>query len=55
VADPNLQKRRGPGHPDPEIKRRPGINFFWPFGPFGVEIKEEPGPPGPSPGSATVK
>ena len=41
MADPNLKKRRGPGHADPEIRRRPGlIFFFWLFGPFGVEIKE---------------
>ena len=29
MADPNLQKRRGPGHPDPEIRRRAGIQFFF--------------------------
>ena len=30
-------------------------NFFPPFGPqFGLKIRGEPGPPGPSPGSATA-
>ena len=56
VADPDLQIRRGGGgHPDPEIRGSPvSKNFFRPFGrPFGRKIRG-PGPPGPSPGSATA-
>ena len=59
VPDPGLETRRGGGHPDPEIRggggREPGLqNFFRPFGlRFGLKIRGEPAPPGPSPGSAT--
>jgi len=30
VANPDLQRRRGPGHPDPEIRGGPGLKkkFF---------------------------
>ena len=49
VADPDLQIRGGGGgggsHPDPEI--RGAVSHF------GREIRGGPGPPGPSPGSAT--
>ena len=43
VADPDLQIRGRPGHPDPEI--RGGLvtkkTFFWPLGPqFGLKIRE---------------
>ena len=38
LADPHLETREGPGHPDPEI-RGGGSQFFWPFGPqFGLQI-----------------
>ena len=43
-----------PGHPDPEIGGgdRPQKKFFPLFGPhFGLKIRGDPGPPGPSPGS----
>ena len=35
---------RGPGHPDPDIRRGPGLkkkkNFFWPIGPqFRLKVK----------------
>ena len=47
----------GVGHPETEIReagRRSPKNFFRPFGPqFGLKIRGAPGPPGPSPGSAT--
>ena len=46
----------GGGHPDPEIRKGPGLqkNFLRPFEPhFGRKIRGEPGFPGPSPGSAT--
>ena len=60
VPDPDLEigGRGGGGgvHPDPELRvggSRLQI-FFWLFGPqFGLRIRV-PGPPGPSPGSATV-
>ena len=36
-------------------QRKKKKNFFRPFGPqFGLKIMGYPGPPGPSPGSATV-
>ena len=40
VADPDLQIRRGPGHPDPEIRRGGCLqnNFFRPFGPQSGQI-----------------
>ena len=61
MANPDLQIREGPGHPDPEIMGRGGggggkrgaclqKKFFQPFGPqFGLTIKGGGGPPGPSP------
>ena len=56
VADPDLQIRGRPGHPDPEITgegRGVKKEFFRPFGPqFGLKIGGA-GPPGPTPGSAT--
>ena len=55
VADPDLQIRRAPSHPDSEIREGGGVskNIFQPFGPhFGVKIRGG-GPPGLSPGSAT--
>ena len=55
VADPDLKIRglgggggRG-GHPDPEIRGRPGHKkiFFRPFGPqFGLKLRGSPPPPG---------
>ena len=48
MADPDLQIREGPGHPDPEIRGRSKKQFFSPFGSqFGLTIG------GPSPASAT--
>ena len=56
VADPDIQIRRrvgggrgGGGHPDPEIRGRPGLkkNFFRPFRPqFGQKMRwrAAPGP-----------
>ena len=60
VADPDLQIREGGGggHPDPEIRGAPASKkiFFRPFGPhFGLKIRGEGGPPGPSSGSATAR
>ena len=60
MANPDLQIREGPSHPDPEIMGRGGgggergtclqKKFFRPFGPqFGLTIKRGGGPPGPSP------
>ena len=54
-----------PGHPDPEIRRGPGLKkkkfFFGPIGPqFRLKVRrgggggEKPGTPGPSPESATA-
>ena len=49
--------------PDPDLEKREGREggsgqkkfFFRPFGPqFGLNIRRRAGPPGPSPGSATV-
>jgi len=57
VADPDLQIRGGPSHPDPEIGGGGGIQkkLFWPFGPqFGLKTRGGPGPPGTSPRSATA-
>ena len=65
MANPDLQIREGPGHPDPEIMGRGGWGkrgaclqkkFFRPFGPqFGLTIKGGRAPrPLPSPGSATA-
>ena len=67
MANPDLQIREGPGHPDPEIMGRGGggggkrgaylqKKFFRPFGPqFGLTIKWGRAPrPLPSPGSATA-
>ena len=48
VADPDLQKRRRPNHPDPEISGGWGVSkiFFRPFWPhFGLKVGG--GPPGP--------
>ena len=56
MADPGLQIKGGPGFPYPEIRGEAGLKiFFWggPFRPqFGLKIRG-PGPPGPSPTSAT--
>ena len=57
VADPDFQIRGGGGdHPDPEI--RGGLaskkHVFRPFGPHFDLIIRGPGPPGPSPESATA-
>ena len=67
MANPDLQIREGPGHPDPEIMGRGGggggkggagtpKKIFWAFGPqFGLTIKGGRAPrPLPSPGSATA-
>ena len=57
MAAPTFRWRgEGGGHPDPEIRRGPGLqkNFLRPFVPhFGRKIRGEPGFPGPSPRSAT--
>ena len=54
VADPDLQIKGGPGFPCPEIRGEAGLQiFFRPLRPqFGLKIRG-PGPPGPSPTSAT--
>ena len=53
MADPDLQIRERPAHPDPEITGEGrGIkkNFFRPFGPqFGLKIRGGAGPPRPPP------
>ena len=65
MANPDLQIREGPGHPDPEIMGREGgagrgvpvsqKNFFGPSPQFGLTIKGGRAPrPLPSPGSATA-
>ena len=60
VPDPDLEMRGGGGGPVIQTLRKggPGLEkkFFRHFGPhFGGKIRGDPGPPGPSPGSATVK
>ena len=55
---------RGPGHPDPEIRRGPGLKKKnWEGGAHGGSVSskskeegggEKPGTPDPSPGSATA-
>ena len=60
VADPDLQIRGEPGHPDPEITggERSQKKLFQPFGPqFGLTIRGGGGgwSGGPSPGSITAK
>lgn len=58
VADPDLQIRRGPDHPDPGIRWRCAFknNFSRPFGSlFCLKIRWGPGPLGPSHRSATEK
>ena len=60
VADPDLQIRGEPGHPDPEITgggKRSQKKLFQPFGPqFGLTIRGGGGwGGGPSPGSITAK
>ena len=56
MADPDLQIREGPGHPDHEIRRGGGgcpKKFFQSFvQQFSVTIRGGGGP-GPSPGSTT--
>ena len=48
VADPDFEMRGEGGGRSPR-------KIFWPFGPqFGLKIRGELGPPGPSPGSVTV-
>ena len=60
VADTDLQIRGGGGrggHPDFEIREARSQNFcfFRPFGTrFGLKMRGDPAPPGPSPGSATA-
>ena len=58
MADPDLQIRGGRGHPDPEIRRRPGLKkkkFFRPFGPpFGLKIRRGAGPRAPPLGPLLV-
>ena len=57
VADPDLQIRGRPGHPDPKIRGGSGNkkDFFWPLGPqFGLKIRGMGRSPGSSPGSATA-
>ena len=54
VADPDLQIREGPGHPDPGIRgggRQSPIKDFWPLGPqFSPTIRVgDTGPPRPLP------
>ena len=53
VADPDLQIREGPGHPDPEIRGGGGQSpqkIFWPFGPqFSPTIRGGTRPPPPAP------
>jgi len=47
----------GGGHPDPQIRRGAGLpqKIFGPSGlRLGPKIRGSPGPPGPTPGSATV-
>ena len=50
VADPDLQIRgSGGGHPDPEIRGRPGLIKKF-FGPSGLSLViRAGGPPGPLP------
>ena len=49
MPDPDPEKRGGGG-----VGGRSPKKFFWPFGPqFGLKIRVEGGPPGPSPGSTT--
>ena len=57
MADPDLQIRERPGHPDPEIGGDPVSKFFFrPFRPqFGLKIRGGGGAPGSSPGSANEK
>ena len=56
MPDPDLQIGGGGSHPDPEMRGRAvSKKNVQPFRPqFGLKIKEGAGPPGPSPGSATV-
>ena len=54
VADPDLQIREGPGHPDPGIRgggRQSPRKNFWPLGPqFSPTIRVgDTGPPRPLP------
>ena len=57
AVDIHLQIKRGPGHPDHDIRGEGGQfkkTFFRPFEPrFGLKIWRAQPPPGPSPGSAT--
>ena len=59
-GEPDLPIREGPGHPDTEISGEGGRgqvskkNFAALQASNGLKIKGGPGPPGPSPGSATV-
>ena len=56
MPDPDLEMGGGGGHLVSSIKGRAGLlkTIFRPFGPqFGPKIRGGPGPPGPSPGSAT--
>ena len=62
TGNPDLQIREGPGHPDPEISGEVGVGVGASLkkkfcGPSGLKWSKNtggPGPPGPSPGSATV-
>ena len=62
MVDPDLNlqpsDKAGAGHPDPKIRGwgrgAASKKIVRSFGPhFGLKIKGRPGPPGPSPGSAT--
>ena len=53
MADPDLQIKGGGGggHPDPEIRRGPASENLFSF--WSKNKRGAPGPPSPSPGSAT--
>ena len=57
MADPDLQIRRGAGHPDPEIRGGWAVSNFN-FSALRASVwaknKGGPDPPGPTPGSPTV-
>ena len=58
VADADLQIKGGPGHPDPEIRgawfEKKFFSALWASVWFKNKGGGVGGPPGPSPGSATV-
>ena len=60
VADPDLQKRRRPNHPDPEIsggcgRGFGGLQIFFSALLASFSSKNRGRPPGPSPGSVTAR